>query len=224
MRLITIVLTVLIFSGACGRKVPENVVPQQQMGAVLLDMHLADGQLAAMVADSARMYRDAYYDAIFNRYGIDSAMFERSIEFYSTRPALMKKLYTGIEKQLEAYNAAEQREITEEYTAQRKADSLANARRTDSLRKITRDSLDVKRKRYLLYRDGPDSIRYGQPIPVTHALLRERLMEAIGLPDSDGAAAPSDTLRPQPDESPLPSMPNAETPFRSAPTSIKKIN
>src|SRR5690554_3401406 len=109
MRLIAILLTILFLGNACGQKVPEDVVPRQQMAALLLDMHVADGRLASMQADSARMYRDAYYEAVFNRYAIDSTTFEKSIEFYSMRPKLMKTLYIGIEKQLEAYNMAEQR-------------------------------------------------------------------------------------------------------------------
>jgi len=202
MRLIIIVLIISIFSGACARKVPENVVPQQQMGALLLDMHLADGRLASMVADSARVYRNAYYESIFERYRIDSNTFERSIEFYSTRPELMKKLYINIEKQLEAYNAAEQQVISEKYSVQRKADSITNALRTDSLRKSTRDSLDFKRKRYLLFLNGPDSLRYGHPIPITPTLLNERMMESIGLrisqsiPDSAVKDRDTPALRP----------------------------
>src|SRR5690606_2003555 len=168
MRLIAVALTILIFTGACGHKVPEGVVPQQQMGALLLDMHLADGQLASMLADSARMYRDAYYEAIFDRYAIDSTIFKQSVEFYASRPELMKALYVDIEKQLEAYNTAEQQAIEEKYSAQRKADSIANARRTDSLRQVKRDSLDFKRKRYLLYLNGPDSLQYGNPVPVDY--------------------------------------------------------
>ena len=180
MRLTVIVLTILFFGYSCGQKVPEGVVPQQQMSALLLDMHLADGELASMLVDSARIYRNAYYEAIFNRYAIDSTVFEQSMEFYSTRPALMKKLYITIEKQLESYNMAEQKAVEEKYSAQRKADSIVNARRTDSLRTVTRDSLDLKRKRYLLYLNAPDSL-YGNPVPVTHDLLRERMLEAVGL-------------------------------------------
>jgi len=224
MRLIIIVLIVSIVGAACGRKVPENVLPQRQMGAMLLDMHLADGRLASMVADSARMYRDAYYDAIFNRYGIDSTTFERSIEFYSTRPELMKKLYIDIEKQLEAYNTAEQQAITAGYNAQRKADSLTNARRTDSLRSVTRDSLDFKRKRYLLYVDGPDSISYGHPIPVTYSLLREHMMETIGLPDSYGATEQPDTSRAMPVKPPVTPAPDVETHAEPVLKPIQKIN
>lgn len=192
MRLTTIVLTVLFFGSACVKTVPEGVVPQRQMTALLLDMHLVDGQLASMVIDSARAYRDAYYDAIFSRYAIDSTAFERSIEFYSERPELMKKMYIDIEKQLEAFNTAEQQAVEEKYATQRKADSLTNARRADSLRNVMRDSLDFKRRRYLLYVDGADSLEYGQPVPVTHTLLKERMLEAIGLPSGSQSDAQTD--------------------------------
>src|SRR5690606_16766373 len=137
------------------------------------------------------MYRDAYYEAIFDRYAIDSTIFKQSVEFYASRPELMKALYVDIEKQLEAYNTAEQQAIEEKYSAQRKADSIANARRTDSLRQVKRDSLDFKRKRYLLYLNGPDSLQYGNPVPVDYMLLRERMIEAVGLTKPASAAAPA---------------------------------
>lgn len=224
MRLIIILLTILLFGIACGRKVPEGIVPQKQMEPLLLDMHLADGQLAAMPLDSARSYRDAYYGAIFNHYGIDSTTFERSIEFYSTRPELMKTMYANIDKRLEAYNTAEQRAIEEKYAEQRRTDSIANAHRTDSLRKVNRDSLDFKRKRYLLRLDGPDSLKYGQPIPVTYYLLRKRLFEAIGLRDVvplDGHSAPETKPLSQPSTI---SPPQENEYTRPAVRPIKKIS
>ncbi len=223
MRLITIVLAILLFGGACGQQVPEGVVPQRQMGTLLLDMHLADGRLASMMPDSARIYRDAYYGAIFNRYGIDSTTFVRSIEFYSTRPQLMKTMYVNIEKQLEAYNTAEQRAITEKYDAQRRADSIVSALRTDSLRKVERDSLDFKRKRYLLYLNGPDSLAaYGQPVPVTFMLLRERLKEATGLPHISPSGA-SHSLPAPPPVAPIPT-PEVEQQTKPALKPLRKIN
>src|SRR5690606_354240 len=124
---------------SCREKTPGGVVPKQQMSAMLLDMHLADGQLSSMPIDSARAHRDAYYQAIFNRYQLDSTAFDQSVTFYSTRPYLMNELYIDIEKKLEALNMAEQKAIEKKYTLQRRADSIVNARRTDSLRRITRD-------------------------------------------------------------------------------------
>lgn len=221
MRLTTIVLTILFFGSACVKKVPDGIVPEKQMTALLLDMHVADGQLASMLIDSARIYRNTYYEAIFNRYAIDSTTFERSIEFYSARPELMKRLYVNIEKQLEAFNRAEQQAIEEKYTTQRKADSVANARRTDSLRKVMHDSLDFKRKRYLLYLDGPDSLRYGRPVPVTHTLLKERMLEAVGL--SGNTQSGKET--PQPTQLAVPVAPTPDVKERSMPplTPIKEI-
>lgn len=180
MRLALIGLVILFLGNSCGEKLPEGVVPQQQMSALLLDMHLADGRLASMPIDSARAHRDAYYHAIFNQYGIDSTTFEQSVTFYSTRPYMMNELYIAIEKNLEAMNMAEQKEIEEKYAAQRRADSIITAQRTDSLRQIARDSLDFKRKRYLLYLNAPDSL-YGKPDPLTYKTLSDRMLEAIGL-------------------------------------------
>ena len=181
MRQITIVLIVMLLGVSCKREIPENIIPQDQMERLLLDMHLADGQLASMVADSARIYRDSYYDAIFSRYAVDSTEFKHALVFYSTRPQLMKEIYVEIEKQLEHYNTIEQDSVTAGYNAKRMADSLVNARLTDSLQRVMRDSLDLKRKRYLLLLNGPDSVPYNRPIPVTHTLLYDRMMETIGL-------------------------------------------
>ncbi|MEC3879849.1 DUF4296 domain-containing protein [Parapedobacter sp. 10938] len=223
MRLIIILLSVLIFSSACGDQLPEGVVPQPQMEAMLLDMHVADGQLASMMADSARVYRNAYYEAIFNRYAIDSTTFERSIKFYSSRPAIMKVLYIGIEKRLEAYNTAEQKAIEEKYSAQRRADSIITARRTDSLQKVARDSLDFKRKRYLLYQDGPDSLQYGQPVPVTYTLLRERMMEALGLPAINSLEDRPNAMPAKPVAPPPAQAPGVDERTQPALKPIKKI-
>ena len=183
MRLALIGLVILFLGNSCREKTPGGVVPKQQMSAMLLDMHLADGQLSSMPIDSARAHRDAYYQAIFNRYQIDSTAFEQSVTFYSTRPYLMNELYIDIEKKLEALNMAEQKAIEEKYTVQRRADSIINAQRTDSLRRIARDSLDYKRKRYLLFLNAPDSL-YGKPDSVTYLTLREHLLEAVGLRDA----------------------------------------
>ena len=171
----------LFFCISCGgEKIPDGVVVPKLMPALLTDMHLADGQLASIPIDSARMRRDGYYQAIFQRYNIDSVVFRKSIEFYSSRPYLMNEFYDDVEKQLETLNQAEQQRIDKKYAAQRRADSIRNVRETDSLRRIARDSLDFKRKRYLLFLHAPDSL-YGEPDSVTFTLLHERMLETIRL-------------------------------------------
>ena len=157
-RVITACLVLILCVSCGGEKIPEGVMLPAQMPALLTDMHLADGQLASMPIDSARMRREGYYQAIFQRYDIDSVTFRKSIEFYSSRPYLMNEFYEDVEKQLEALNLAEQQRVEKKYEAQRRIDSIRNARVTDSLRRIARDSLDFKRKRYLLFLNAPDSL------------------------------------------------------------------
>ncbi len=198
----------LFFCISCGgEKIPDSVIPRKLMPSVLLDIHLVDGQLASLPIDSARIYRDAYYGIVFDRYGIDSTAFSRSIEFYSSRPYLMNEMYSDVEKKLQTLTLAEQKLVESKYKAQQQADSIRNAARTDSLQRIARDSLDFKRKRYLLFLDVPDSL-YGKPEPITPENLRERMLETIRL-KSPGLAvsrpvAPADTSAPVSESSPKP--------------------
>jgi len=186
----------LFFCTSCGgEKIPAGVVSPKQMPAILVDMHLADGQLASLPIDSARMRRDGYYEAVFERHHIDSTTFRQSVEFYSSRPYLMNEFYTDVEKRLNALNLAEQQRVEKKYEAQRRTDSIRNARLTDSLRRIERDSLDFKRKRYLLFLNAPDSL-YGKPDSVTYQLLRERMLEAIGLKNNIGVSSQKSPVLP----------------------------
>lgn len=166
---------------SCGEKVPAGIIPEKQMPGLLLDVHLADGQLAAMPVDSARMYLDSYYTAIFNHYKVDSAMFVRSIAYYSRRPRIMNEFYTKVEQQLETINATEQRSVNAAYQTRRAADSIARLQRSDSLRRMQRDSLDYARKKQLLLLHSTDSTTYSEPVPVTYERLTDRLWERLGL-------------------------------------------
>lgn len=201
----------LFFCISCGgEKIPNGVIPPKQMPAVLVDMHLADGQLASLPIDSARMRRDSYYDAIFERYQIDSTTFRQSVEFYTKRPYLLNEFYTDVEKKLNALNLAEQQRVEKKYAAQRRTDSLRNARVTDSLQRIARDSLDFKRKRYLLFLNVPDSL-YGRPDSITYKLLHERMLETVGL--KNASISGQKTARSLPANPPLvPKQPPPSTP------------
>lgn len=197
----------LFFCVSCGgEKIPSGVIPPRQMPAVLVDIHLVDGQLASLPIDSARMRRDGYYNTVFERYNTDSTTFRRSIEFYSSRPYLMNEFYVDVEKKLNALNSAEQQRVEKKYEAQRRTDSIRNARVTDSLWRMAKDSLDFKRKRYLLFLNAPDSL-YGAPDSITHELLHERLLEAIGLKNTRVSSQKVRTIPPgKPPVAPKPAV------------------
>ncbi|MGK6351385.1 DUF4296 domain-containing protein [Parapedobacter sp. DT-150] len=173
-------LILLFFCVSCGDGIPDDVIAQKQLPALLVDMHLVDGQLVSMPIDSARTYREVYYQAVFNRYGIDSNQFRRSVEFYSTQPAIMNDVYIDVEKRLQALNTAEQQVIDEQYAAQRRADSIKNAQRLDSLNRIRLDSLAVQRGRHLLFLSYPDSLDSVRVMP-RYEQFSDQLLEAVGI-------------------------------------------
>ncbi len=165
---------------SCGEKIPAGIISKKQMPDVLFDVHLADGQLAAIPIDSARLYLDSYYAAIFDRYGIDSAMFANSIAYYSRRPRVMNEFYTVIEKRLDALNAAAQQVQDASYQSRRMADSVQRVQQLNHQNRAVRDSLDYMRKKDLLFLQGTDTA-YNQPVPVTYDRLKDRLWEQLGL-------------------------------------------
>lgn len=177
---------VFFFLVSCGEKTPDGIISQKQMPNILLDVHLADGQLSSMPIDSARAYLDSYYEAVFNRYGIDSATFERSVRYYASRPGIMNEFYNTIEKRLESINETEQQTMNVQYESRRTIDSIQRIRRLDSVNRVAKDSLDFLRKRHLLSLHSADSL-YGEPVPVTHERLSKRLLEQLGLNSPGGA-------------------------------------
>jgi len=181
-----------VFFFSCSERIPAEVIPKKQMPDVLLDVHLADGQLSSMPIDSARTYIDSYYQAIFNRHGIDSVKLVNSITYYAQRPHIMNELYDIVEKRLEALNTEQQQALDQRYQLQRSADSLKSAQRQDSLARLAHDSLDMVRKKHLLFLQSADST-YSEPVPVTHEQLRKRLWEQLRLSGTDAEVSDETT-------------------------------
>ncbi len=209
-----LVLSALLFAVACGEKMPKSVIPRERMPGVLVDMHLADGQLANLPIDSARASREAFYEAVFNRHGIDSIAFRRSVEFYSTRPHILSELYGDIEKRLEALNADEQKKIEAKYQEQRRRDSVRNVLVQDSLRLVSR-------AQYLLFKRHPDSL-HGAADSLTYQALWRRAQEAIGIDRKAAMHAPQ--AQPAPHVPPTPPPPAPKTRETPLAKPLERIN
>lgn len=171
-------IVAVVLLTTCGERVPEGVIPSKKMPDVLVDVHMADGMLSMLPLDSARKKIHAYYDAIFQQYGIDSTILHNSVTYYTRRPHIMKDIYIEVERRLNRLEREEQAAITEKYRLQREADSISNARKLDSLFRVTRDSADYKRMRHLLFVHDADST-YDQADSVTYEKLAQRMFEEI---------------------------------------------
>lgn len=173
-------LALLIFLMACGEKLPEGVVSKKALPALLVDVHLLDGQLAAYPIDSARMLIASSYEALFKKHGIDSGQFHKTIEYYSNRPTEFREIYTIVNDQIQEYLGVEQAIMAEKYRQEQIVDSLFAVRWRDSLAQVAKDSADFILKRHLLLNHHTDST-IDKPIPVTFDKYANWFMENFKL-------------------------------------------
>ncbi|WPV67380.1 DUF4296 domain-containing protein [Chitinophaga sp. LS1] len=87
---------------ACGQagKVPEGVMQKEEMRDVLLDMTMADAfstnneDPRTPMPDSVRRYRvKLYYKQILDLHHLTQAQFQKSYDWYESRPDRLKEVY-----------------------------------------------------------------------------------------------------------------------------------
>jgi|GEM_PF-1372080 hypothetical protein len=106
-KYIILFFSVFPFLFACnGRGSSGDIIPPEQMTAVLTAVHMADGKLMniSQAPDSLYKYGTARYLDIFKRYGVDSAQFRQSYRYYSTQPDKFADIYDNVLKSLRAKN------------------------------------------------------------------------------------------------------------------------
>lgn len=179
-HLFFMVLFCVVCFASCSDRIPDGVVSKSAMPSLLVDVHLADGYIANLPLDSIRKNLPVYYAAIFAKHNIDSTVFRRSLDYYTSRPKIMDEIYVQVEARLNQMNDVEQAMITAKYEEQRRADSLVYARRQDSIYRVQRDSIALRRIRNIYFVYEADTT-LDKPEPVTHEKLAERMFEEIRL-------------------------------------------
>jgi len=106
-KYIILFFLVFPFLFACnGSGSTGDIIPQDQMVAVLTAVHIADGRLmgVSQAPDTLYKYGTARYVAVFKKYGVDSAQFRKSFVYYSTKPDEFADIYDKVLKTLQAKN------------------------------------------------------------------------------------------------------------------------
>lgn len=140
-----------LFLFSCGRNsVPEGIIKQDKMAALLVDLHLVDGSVSmASQPDTINKYAFGLYKAVFQKHQVDTAVFRKSFKYYSEHPILMDKIYDGVLKNLQTRqdSAIEKNRLGDSVRAARAGDSIRLKMKRDSAneqRKL-RDSVRIKR-------------------------------------------------------------------------------
>ncbi|MEX8546964.1 MAG: DUF4296 domain-containing protein [Mucilaginibacter sp.] len=138
---------IVLFLGACNKdNAPANLIGKEKFVPLMVDVHLADGYLGAgtQIPDSLSYRGNGLYMAIFKRYGVDSAQFRKSFQYYSYHLNDMNDIYKEVVARLKAKNdslvklqAAEEMRKTK-----LRMDSTAKTAKKDSVkRSIKQDSI-----------------------------------------------------------------------------------
>ncbi|TDG36952.1 DUF4296 domain-containing protein [Pedobacter changchengzhani] len=115
------IIWILILAGlwfGCKPGVPSAIIRPDKMEKVLYDIHIADGFISTVPnVDSAKKVGSTYYNGIYKKFEIDSAVYARSMDYYYDHPELMAVMYKSISAKLK-----------NEMSAIQKTDSLINAK------------------------------------------------------------------------------------------------
>lgn len=124
------VVMILVMLG-CKPPVPKDIIQPDQMGKILYDIHVVDGYVNTIPKpDSAKMVAASYYKGVYKKFAIDSASYNKSLDFYYKHPDLMNPIYVQLQTDLKSAKAKEDKIVADSISkatkklAKKKADSL----------------------------------------------------------------------------------------------------
>lgn len=101
-RFFTLIILCL-FIYACKPGVPKDIIQPDKMEKVLVDIHIVDGYMSTLNLpnqDTSKKVVAPLYKGIYHKFDIDSALFNRSLDYYYRHPDVMKKMYDSISVKL----------------------------------------------------------------------------------------------------------------------------
>lgn len=105
----TLLSALLLILSSCMEKdaKPDQLIPVEKMKMILTDIHYADAYAyQEFRADSIYRAAAGMYLEIFEKYNVDTAVFNQSFTYYVQHPELLDKMY---EAMIDSLNAREGR-------------------------------------------------------------------------------------------------------------------
>lgn len=97
-RFLPIIILFILLQG-CKPGIPKEIIQPTEMEKVLFDIHVVDGYLVTFTnQDTLKIIASSYYKGIYKKFGIDSALFKKSMDYYYSHPIILNQIYTNVEK------------------------------------------------------------------------------------------------------------------------------
>jgi hypothetical protein len=120
MKLNTIIFFIsILFQFSCSnpkQEIPENILNEEQMVALMCDMQLAEATIKLQInrLDSASIHSDSLYEAVFKKHRINKEIFDKNFEYYSLQPSAMEGIYNRVIETLSQNQAGLRGKIQQE--------------------------------------------------------------------------------------------------------------
>ncbi|MEY3678606.1 MAG: hypothetical protein RI924_747 [Bacteroidota bacterium] len=113
MKRLILLFGVSILLLACNRnEIPEGILSEKEMKAVLKDIHLTDAYLNTIAdLDSVKKVSSGYYQTVFKKHQIDLTKFEKSLKYYALYPVLLDSMYSQINAEYEKKLKVQQKPV-----------------------------------------------------------------------------------------------------------------
>ncbi|RYD71859.1 MAG: DUF4296 domain-containing protein [Sphingobacteriales bacterium] len=133
---------VFLMASACKPGIPNDIIQPDEMALVMHDIHIADGYIQTIyMPDSAKKVAASFYGGIYKKFGIDSALYKKSLDYYMLNPRVMDGIYekvtAALTKEKNAIVRADSIEFAKELKARLKRIKADSIKRADSLKKAS---------------------------------------------------------------------------------------
>lgn len=111
-----ILLAIFMLSGCDNNKVPDYVIPPDDMVSILVDIHLTDGMMSShqVRREIAREDSANIYNILLHNYGYSRHDFDTSLYYYGKNMALYDKIYGDVLNQLNEMETYLKEQVQEE--------------------------------------------------------------------------------------------------------------
>lgn len=146
-RLLISILALIFMLSACKERAPKGILKNDQMVDLLVEVHIIDGYLNSLQIDSSRRVINPLYQNALDKYGLDSALFEKNLKYYLSDPIKAEKIYESVNDKLTM--------VDKDIMYQ---DSVRHAFTADSIRRVERFKELVRENEKIILRDTTDTL------------------------------------------------------------------
>ena len=93
------IIILFILLQSCKEGIPKEIIQPDRMEKILFDIHVVDGYLGTLTdKDTTKIIASSYYNGIYKKFKIDSALLSKSMDYYYSHPVILNEIYNKVDK------------------------------------------------------------------------------------------------------------------------------